>query len=151
MGGGPGTPRPGSDQLLRRSHAAASDPAYGVKPYQVAGLLPWMDNERFDIVAKVPPGTTVAPFNVMLQSLLAERFNVVVHQGKLPCRARRDPVPIRRKRLGAHCLEVVPLGMPSIGQGIVGEPLKAHWLSVYHQHLGYVARPPGSPHLLALK
>ncbi len=54
--------------------------AYGVKPYQVAGL-PWMDkdNERFDIVAKVPPGTTADQFNVMLQNLLAERFNMVVH------------------------------------------------------------------------
>jgi uncharacterized protein (TIGR03435 family) len=36
-------------------------------------------NNRFSIVAKVPPGATRAQLPVMLQSLLAERFGLVVH------------------------------------------------------------------------
>ena len=53
--------------------------AYGVKAYQVFGP-PAIDSEKFDIVAKIPPGTTEAQYAAMLQSLLAERFGLVVHR-----------------------------------------------------------------------
>jgi uncharacterized protein (TIGR03435 family) len=80
MRGGPGTPDPGQINYTNVPMRQLLIRAYGVKPYQVAGL-PWMDkdSERFDIVAKVPVGTTAGQFNVMLQNLLAERFNMVVH------------------------------------------------------------------------
>jgi uncharacterized protein (TIGR03435 family) len=80
MRGGPGTPDPGQINYTNVPMRQLLIRAYGLKPYQVAGL-PWMDkdNERFDIVAKVPADTTADQFNVMLQNLLAERFNMVVH------------------------------------------------------------------------
>jgi uncharacterized protein (TIGR03435 family) len=53
--------------------------AYGLKNYQVEGP-PWLDTDGYDITAKVAPGTTREQFNLMLQSLLAERFKVTVHR-----------------------------------------------------------------------
>jgi uncharacterized protein (TIGR03435 family) len=55
--------------------------AYDVKDYQIQGPG-WLDGERFDIVAKVPPGATKEQFNVMFQNLLIERFKMEVHKDK---------------------------------------------------------------------
>jgi uncharacterized protein (TIGR03435 family) len=53
--------------------------AYGVKPFQVAGP-DWMENVRFDIAAKYPPDTQNDDRNLMLRSLLEERFHLGVHR-----------------------------------------------------------------------
>lgn len=53
--------------------------AYDVKNYQVSGPA-WLSSERYDIVAKVPPGATKEQFNGMLQNLLAERFHLALHR-----------------------------------------------------------------------
>ena len=53
--------------------------AYGVESYQLT-IPSSMDNERFDISAKVPEGTTKDQFNLMLQNLLAERFKLKIHR-----------------------------------------------------------------------
>ena len=52
--------------------------AYGVKPYQITGP-DWMSNARFDIVAKLPDGSTKEDAPKMLQSLLEERFRLTTH------------------------------------------------------------------------
>ena len=39
----------------------------------------WLDDDRFDIVAKAPAGSTQEQVNLMLQNLLVERFGVVFH------------------------------------------------------------------------
>jgi uncharacterized protein (TIGR03435 family) len=53
--------------------------AYGVKTYQVSGPS-WMDSERFDVRAKVPPDTTPDQVNLMLQKLIADRFRMTIHR-----------------------------------------------------------------------
>jgi uncharacterized protein (TIGR03435 family) len=53
--------------------------AYGVKPYQITGP-DWMSTTRFDIVAKMPAGSTKNDAPKMLQSLLEERFKLVTHR-----------------------------------------------------------------------
>ena len=53
--------------------------AYGVKIYQIAGPA-WLDDERYDIVAKVPDGVPKEQIPVMLQNLLAERFRMTVRR-----------------------------------------------------------------------
>jgi uncharacterized protein (TIGR03435 family) len=53
--------------------------AYGVKPYQITGP-DWMATTRFDIVAKMPEGSTKNDAPQMLQSLLEERFKLVTHR-----------------------------------------------------------------------
>jgi uncharacterized protein (TIGR03435 family) len=56
--------------------------AYGVKPYQITGP-DWMPNVRFDIVAKMPDGSTKADARKMLQSLLEERFKLTTHRASV--------------------------------------------------------------------
>ena len=73
MRGGPGTPSPGQMTFINVSIAQIMQKAYDVKSYQISGP-DWMSSARFDISARVPAGTTKAQFNVMLQSLLADRF-----------------------------------------------------------------------------
>ena len=53
--------------------------AYGVRPYQITGP-DWMSTTRFDIVAKMPAGSTKNDAPIMLQSLLEERFKLVTHR-----------------------------------------------------------------------
>jgi uncharacterized protein (TIGR03435 family) len=53
--------------------------AYNVKPYQVSGP-DWLGTQRFDIVAKLPEGASKDDAPAMLQALLADRFQLVVHR-----------------------------------------------------------------------
>ena len=52
--------------------------AYKVKEGAIAGGPGWMASDLFDIIAKVPEGTKMVEANQMLQSLLADRFKLVV-------------------------------------------------------------------------
>jgi uncharacterized protein (TIGR03435 family) len=54
--------------------------AYGVTDSQIAGQN-LLSPDRYDIVAKVPPGVTTNQHPAMLQALLAERFKLAVHHG----------------------------------------------------------------------
>lgn len=53
--------------------------AYKVQPNQISGP-DWIATQRFDIVAKLPAGTTKDQVNQMLQSLLEERFKMTLHR-----------------------------------------------------------------------
>jgi len=52
--------------------------AYDLKPFQISGPA-WIDNERYDIAAKIPDGAPTEDVPVMLQHLLAERFRMTLH------------------------------------------------------------------------
>jgi uncharacterized protein (TIGR03435 family) len=65
--------------------------AYGVQDYRISGLTDWLDSEHFDIEAKMDPSVADALSKLtpsqlesarqqMLQSLLAERFNLKIHR-----------------------------------------------------------------------
>jgi uncharacterized protein (TIGR03435 family) len=53
--------------------------AYRVKPNQVIGP-DWMATQRFNIAAKLPDGTATDQVLPMLQSLLADRFQMKMHR-----------------------------------------------------------------------
>jgi uncharacterized protein (TIGR03435 family) len=55
--------------------------AYSLSDDSIAGGPGWVSSDLFDVVAKVPDATTAATANLMLQSLLAERFGLVVRNG----------------------------------------------------------------------
>jgi uncharacterized protein (TIGR03435 family) len=76
--GGPGTADPG--QISYRGVALGNliYTAFGVKPFQVSAPSQ-MNSERYDIIAKIPPGATPEQFKLMLQNLLADRFNLRFH------------------------------------------------------------------------
>jgi uncharacterized protein (TIGR03435 family) len=48
--------------------------AYGITEDMVSGGPSWLKSDLFDVVAKVPAGTTPESLKIMLQSLLADRF-----------------------------------------------------------------------------
>ena len=58
--------------------------AYGVDAANVQGGPTWLERDRYDIRARVPPGTTQADIKGMLRALLAERFHLVVKTGTAP-------------------------------------------------------------------
>ncbi|HEY1753781.1 MAG TPA: TIGR03435 family protein [Bryobacteraceae bacterium] len=59
--------------------------AYGLDdPIMVQGGPSWLDLDRFDVIAKAPAGATQDSAKLMLQTLLADRFKLVVHMGTKP-------------------------------------------------------------------
>jgi uncharacterized protein (TIGR03435 family) len=79
--GGPGTNDPGRYTCNNCNLQMLMVQAYGVESYQLS-IPGSMDNERFEVSAKVPEGTTKDQFDLMLQNLLAERFKLKVHRDK---------------------------------------------------------------------
>jgi uncharacterized protein (TIGR03435 family) len=61
--------------------------AYGVDQVRVLGGPVWLENDRFDVIAKVPSGTTPDTAKPMLVTLLADRFKLVVHNDSRPMTA----------------------------------------------------------------
>jgi len=58
--------------------------AYSVEADRVAGGPNWLELDRFDVTARVSPNTPQATLKLMLQSLLADRFKLVVHNDTKP-------------------------------------------------------------------
>ena len=56
--------------------------AYGLQNDQVIGGPDWMRSEGFNITAKAPDGTPVTAMGPLLESLLAERFQLTFHREK---------------------------------------------------------------------
>lgn len=52
--------------------------AYRLKAYQVTGP-DWIASERYDVIAKIPSGSSKDQVPEMLQTLLAERFKLTLH------------------------------------------------------------------------
>ena len=77
--GGPGTKDPGRIRYPNFSLRQLFTNAYDVKGFQISGPA-WLDFERFDIDATMPPETSKEQFRIMLQNLLADRFKAVVYR-----------------------------------------------------------------------
>lgn len=58
--------------------------AYHLDSASVRGGPSWLDWDRYEITAKAPASTSDADLRLMLQALLEERFNLVVHNGSAP-------------------------------------------------------------------
>jgi len=58
--------------------------AYGVENEKVQGGPSWLEKDQFDVIAKTAKSTTVETVKPMLQSLLADRFKLVVHNDTKP-------------------------------------------------------------------
>jgi len=73
----------GTNVTLKRSIIGA----YSVGPNQVVGGPDWIDSDRFDINAKAGDDAGDRRLSLMLQSLLAERFHLVLHRETRPLSA----------------------------------------------------------------
>jgi uncharacterized protein (TIGR03435 family) len=75
----------GDRYVLRQASVAEMiATAYGLDPTSVQGGPNWLEMTRFEVYAKATPGTSADDLKLMLRSLLAERFHLVVHNGTAP-------------------------------------------------------------------
>jgi uncharacterized protein (TIGR03435 family) len=58
--------------------------AYGKHPQTIVGGPSWLEFNRYDIAARMPPGTTYATAPPLLQALLVERFHLATHTEDRP-------------------------------------------------------------------
>src|SRR5262245_30041888 len=79
MRGGPGTTDPGRISFTNVSLVNVLLRAYDLKAFQLSAP-DWMSSERYDITAQVPSGASQEQCNRMLQTLLTERFHMVLHR-----------------------------------------------------------------------
>jgi uncharacterized protein (TIGR03435 family) len=79
INGGPGTSSPGQLVCRNVSLRPLLLKAYDLKSYQLAGP-PWIDGDKYDIDAKIPPEATKEQFLLMIQNLLVERLGLVAHR-----------------------------------------------------------------------
>jgi uncharacterized protein (TIGR03435 family) len=54
--------------------------AYGIKPFQLTGGPRWLDQDRFEIIAKAGPSSKADQVRLMVQALLEDRFRLVLHR-----------------------------------------------------------------------
>src|SRR5579862_5562346 len=76
--------REGHYNLRNASMLDLISKAYAVNANIVLGGPNWLDRTRFDIMAKAPDGTSGDTLQLMLQSLLADRFKLVLHKDTKP-------------------------------------------------------------------
>lgn len=69
--------------------------AYGVDYDKVLGGPTWLELDRFDVIAKAPANTTPEALKLMLQSLLADRFQLVA-------RPESKSLPAYALKVGKH-------------------------------------------------
>ncbi len=62
--------------LIRTAYALDADKVYGGPS--------WLDYDRFEVVAKAPPATRPEDLKLMLRSLLADRFKLVIKMDTRP-------------------------------------------------------------------
>jgi uncharacterized protein (TIGR03435 family) len=79
MQGGPGSRDPGLFQCTSCTLRPVLLRAYDLQPYQLSGP-PSIDEDRYDIFAKLQPDATGKEFALMLQDLLVTRFGLAVHK-----------------------------------------------------------------------
>jgi uncharacterized protein (TIGR03435 family) len=91
--------------------------AYGVETDNVMGGPAWLTTDRFDIIAKAPPGTKEENLEPMLRALLVERFKLAAHEEK-----RDMPVFILTAKKGTKLPPAAnPEAPPSTARG-EGDP-----------------------------
>jgi uncharacterized protein (TIGR03435 family) len=77
--GGPGTNDPTRIQFQAATLKSLLVYAYGLKSYQITGPT-FLDSERYDIEGRIAPGASKDQVAVMVQNLLAKRFNLKLHR-----------------------------------------------------------------------
>jgi uncharacterized protein (TIGR03435 family) len=74
----------GRYELRRATMLELIKTAYSVDAEKVYGGPSWLDYDRYEVVAKTEPGTRPEDLRRMLQSLLEDRFNLVVKMDTRP-------------------------------------------------------------------
>ena len=102
--GGPGTSDPARITIINRTLHRLLIESYGLVGYQLKDP-PDLDQVRYDIVAKIPPGATAQELRVMMQGLLIERLQLKV-------RHEHQVVPIYALLIGKRGPKFKPSSEP---------------------------------------
>jgi len=78
--GGPGTAMP--ERWTCSSVPLSGLVSQGWNGFRIASLPPGLSGPRWDIAARVPPGTSMEDFRLMIRRLLEERIGLAVHAEK---------------------------------------------------------------------
>ena len=84
--------------------------AWGIPIGSVFGGPSWVEQDRFDVIAKAPLAATDADLQAMLKALLADRFKLTTHDDKRPLEVFTLTVAKRN----ANLKEVESKGAPGI-------------------------------------
>ena len=103
--GGPGTASPGQVNFTNMPLRDLLLEAYGIKAFQLQAPR-WLDEQRYDISAKIAPSATREQYRNMLQQLLAERFQIASHR--------------ETREMAAYAL-TVPKGGPKLRASATGD------------------------------
>jgi uncharacterized protein (TIGR03435 family) len=118
--GGPGTDDPGQITYPRVGLVGLLMQAYGVRMDQISGPE-WIQSELYSIVAKIPPNTSKDEFNVMLRSLLADRFGLKLHHESREFRGYwltvANAVKLAESSARLDALKPLPKGFSALGPG----------------------------------
>jgi uncharacterized protein (TIGR03435 family) len=80
--------------------------AYDVRRVQVTGGPKWLDEERFDITARADAAVPVAQIRAMLQSLLRDRFGLVLGREQREMPVYELLIDRDDKRLGPTLIQI---------------------------------------------
>jgi uncharacterized protein (TIGR03435 family) len=139
MQGGPGTSDPERITYPSVTLKVVLLKAYGVEKYRLSGP-DWLDSERYDIAAKVPPGATEQQLNAMLRNLLAERFNLTVHH-------ESKVVAVYELMVGKNGSTLTEADM-NAPPDPVREPGSPPPMTGWPDSAGFPQLPPGRPEML---
>jgi len=127
---------------------------------------PWLGHDKYDVVAKVPPGSTKEQVNAMVMNLLEERFGLALHReardlpvyeltvakGGLKMRDAERPAetvqpeagPIEAIRLPRNKdgLPVLPPGVPRLASSNSGVSARMQTIGDLVRLLQHVNRTP---------
>jgi uncharacterized protein (TIGR03435 family) len=138
--GGPGTNDPGLYSCQNCALMMLITRAYGLNADHPSSAPGWMEDQRFDVAAKMLPATTQEQFALMLRNLLAERFKLEVHHEK-----REVPVyEVVVAKNGPKLRESAPRAAPKEEAAApdLSQPFKK-------DKDGYPVIPPGSDTVIA--
>jgi uncharacterized protein (TIGR03435 family) len=141
MNGGPGTNDPGLYSCQNCALSILVMRAYGLNASHPSSAPGWLDDQRFDVAAKMPPGITEEQFSLMLRNLLAERFKLAVHHEK-----KEMPVyDLVVAKNGPRLKESAPHAATKEEAAAIapGQPLKK-------DQDGYPVIPPGSDIVMSM-
>jgi uncharacterized protein (TIGR03435 family) len=133
--GGPGTASPGQWRCANIPLDALIMKAWNLDRFQLSRSSS-TDNARYDIVAKVPPGTSRSDVNLMIRRLLMERVSLTVHQESKEQKIREMTIAkggIKMKP-AEQAPSDAPAAAPRLGFDSDGNP----------------QLPPGSPRMVRL-
>jgi uncharacterized protein (TIGR03435 family) len=145
MTGGPGTPSPGQFTCTHIALKPLLIKAYDLRPYELIGP-PSIDGDKYDIEAKIPPGTTKEQFNLMLQNLLVERFGLAAH------RETRE-LPIYELTVAKGGLKMKEPEKPPAGEAPPAPPEpgadgRPPTIKMLRDKDGSMMLPPGAPNMI---